>query len=360
MTNDIMNKGNNNIINNFDNNDNQINTYYIYKQNNVLIDRFNEEIKLDFCLLILIILQKQLLKYDRLNNKLREILIKAQDKFGQIKDPLINIKFCHLFKFIIPNLFSENNDEDDEENINNNFNNDNMNKIIENDYLAYNSFIEKVLSFLFNNLTQTKSEDYLINCLYYHSLGNEASNTIISLFKFIQTDNKSNLLKNKLNDLFQIYFHSLLDLIDIVSLYSFFIVIEEIIKNIKINNRQDLFNCLDKLTKRFVKEFETGDINSQTYCPRYFSILSSLFNGVNILSINSNNNNKSELDIFKELYKPALEYMNDIFRFIYYENLVKAMIDYIKNYKEIDEQCAVVLRSIFLIIENDRTFSLTS
>ena len=52
--------------------------------------------------------------------------------------------------------------------------------------------------------------------------------------------------------------------------------------------------------------------------------------------------------------------MNDIFRFIYYENLVKTMIDYIQNYKGIDEQCAVVLQSMFLIIENDRTFSLTS
>ena len=355
-----MNKGinNQNINNNIDNISNQFNAYYYYKPNNVLIDKFNEEIKLDFCLLILIILQKQLLKYDILNNKLREVLIKAEDKFGQIKDPLIRIKFCHLFKFIIPNLFSDNNDEDDEDNISNNYNN-NMNKIIEND-ISYNSLIEKSLSFLFNNLTQTKSEDYLIDCLYYHSLGNEASITIISLFKFIQTDNKSNLLKNKLNDLFQIYFNSLLDLIDIISLYSFFTVIEEIIKNIKINNRQDLFNCLNKLTKRFVKEFETGDINSQTYCPMYFSILSSLFNGVNKLSINSNNNNKSELEVFKELYKPALEYMNDIFRFIYYENLVKAMIDYIKNYKGIDEQCAIVLKSMFLIIENDRTFSLTS
>ena len=360
MTNDIMNKGinNQNINNNIDNISNQFNAYYYYKPHNVLIDKFNEEIKLDFCLLILIILQKQLLKYDILNNKLREVLIKTEDKFGQIKDPLIRIKFCHLFKFIIPNLFSDNNDEDDEDNISNNYNN-NMNKIIEND-ISYNSLIEKALSFLFNNLTQTKSEDYLIDCLYYHSLGNEASITIISLFKFIQTDNKSNLLKNKLNDLFQIYFNSLLDLIDIISLYSFFTVIEEIIKNIKINNRQDLFNCLNKLTKRFVKEFETGDINSQTYCPMYFSILSSLFNGVNKLSINSNNNNKSELEVFKELYKPALEYMNDIFRFIYYENLVKAMIDYIKNYKGIDEQCAIVLKSMFLIIENDRTFSLTS
>ena len=367
MTNDIMNKGGNN-QNNInicgDNLSNQFNAYYYYKPQNVLIDKFNDEIKLDFCLLILIILQKQLLKYDILNNKLREVLIKAQDKFEQINDFLIKIKFCHLFKFIIPNLFNENsNDYEDEEYISNNDNN-NMNKIIENDSnLVYNTFLEKALSFLFNSLTQSKSEDYLVNYLYYHALGNEASAVIISLFKYIQNEKKNILLKNKLNNLLQLYFHSLIDLIDVISLYSFFTVIEQIIQDVKINNRQEIFNCLDKLTKRFVKEFENGDINSQTYCPMYFSIISSLFNGVNKLKANNdnnNNNNISELDIFKEIYAPALNYMNDIFRFIYYENLVKAMIDYMNSYKGIDEQCVVVLNSMFLIIENDRTFSLTS
>ena len=107
-------------------------------------------------------------------------------------------------------------------------------------------------------------------------------NVLFFLFKYIQSEKESecNILKNKLIDLLQIFFHSLIDLIDIINLYSVFSVIEQIIKYIKINNRQDLFNCLDKLTKRFNTEFERGDINSQTYCPLYFFIISSFFNGV--------------------------------------------------------------------------------
>ena len=378
MLNDIMNKEDYNqigigITNNINEQiSNQYNSYYFYKSQNVLLDKCSDEIKLDFCLLILIIIEKQLLKYDLLKNKLKDVLVRSIDKFDQIENPLINIKLCHFLKFIIPNLFEEEIEQDEnKENIINN--NDNVNKIIEDESnIKYNSFIQKALYILFNNLIQPKIEKDLRDDLYNHSLANEASECIISLFKYIQSEkenknkNKNNLLKNKLIDLLQIYFNSLIDLIDIINLYSFFSVIEQIISNIKINNRQDLFNCLDKLSNRFNREFEIGDINSQTYCPLYFSILSSFFNGVNKINMNSINininskNNKNELDLFNDIFKPVLDQMKDIFRFLYYENLVKTMIDYIKCFKGINEQCSLVLNSMFDIIENDRALSLNS
>ena len=256
MLNDIMNKEDYNQIG-IDNTNNineqisnQYNSYYFYKSQNVLLDKCSDEIKLDFCLLILLIIEKQLLNYDLLKNKLKDVLIKSIDKFDQIENPLINIKLCHFLKFIIPNLFEEEIEQDEnKENIINN--NDNVNKIIEDESnIKYNSFIQKALYILFNNLIQPKIEKDLRDDLYNHSLANEASECIISLFKYIQSEkenkNKNNLLKNKLIDLLQIYFNSLIDLIDIINLYSFFSVIEQIINNIKINNRQDLFNCLDK------------------------------------------------------------------------------------------------------------------
>ena len=358
MTNDIINKEENNI------NDikNKYNAYYFYKSQNVLIDKLSEDIKLDFCLLILILLQNELLKYDTLKNKLREILIKSQNKFDQIKGPLIKIKFCHLFKFIIPNIYNEKISQKEEEDINNE--NDNQNKInIETDIelnSINNLFIEKALSFLFNNLTQSKSEEYLSQSLYYHSLGNEASDTIIFLSKLTQNeDNKNESLKNILNNLFQKYFYSLLELIDVINLYSFFNVIEQIIKYIKINDREVIFICLDKLTKRFEKENNTGDINSQIYCPLYFSIISNFFKGVNKIDINSKIF-QDELEKFDNIYKTVLDQMKDIYRFLYYENLVKAMVDYIEGVQGINESSSFVLNSFFNIIENERTFSETS
>jgi hypothetical protein len=278
------------------------------------------------------------LKYNALKNKLKDALINAKDILFNIKGVLIKIKFCHLFKSIIPYLFTDEYDDNkstsDDQNDTDKDNENDMNKIIETDTntsLKYENFIEIALNFLFNNLIQLKSEEYLIYETYYHALGNEASICIISLFEFIQNENenKNDLIKNKLIDLLQTYFHELIDLINVINLYSFFDVIEHIIKYIMILNRKDLFDCLDKLTKRFDKEFDTGDINSQTYCPLYFKIISSFLTGVNKIKVN----NKSEIKSFNNIFQLALNQMNDVSRFIYYEKLVGSMIDYIKCFK---------------------------
>ena len=357
MMDDIINKDQNNINNIY-------NIYNFYKSQNVLFDKLSENIKLDFCILVLIVLQEKLLNYDNLKNKLKEVLIKAQDKFIKIRDPLIKMKFCHLFKFIIPNIFSENENQKEDENFNNDNNNETGNIInIENDIESNdinNIFVQKALYFLFENLTQSNSEDYSEQSLYYHSLGNEASEIIIYLTKFVkEKDNKNISLKNTLVNSFQNYFNDLIDIINITELYSLFNVIEQIIKDIKINDREKLFNCLEKLTSRFERENDEGDYNSQIYCPLYFSIISSFFNGVNRID-RTNNNFQTELKKFDDIFKPALNFMKDIHKFLYYENLVKAMVDYVKNLQGINESSKIVFISMFRIIDNERTFSLSS
>jgi len=359
MFDDIINKDQINI-----NNNNIYSIYHYYKSQNVLFDKLNENIKLDFCILILIILQENLLSYNILKNKLREILIKSQDKYDKINDPLIKIKFCHLFRFVIPNLFTEKiNQKEDRNFINDDeHNNSNINNIDTDMELneINSSFINKALNYLFDNLTQSKSKDSLNQYLYYHSLGNEASEIIIYFTKLTEEKNNENiLLKNTLVNSFQKYFHNLIDIIDVTELYSLFNVIEQIIKDVKINDRDELFNCLSKLTKRFIIENDTGDINSQIYCPLYCSILSSFFSGINKIDI-TNNNYKKELAKFDDIFKPVLDLMTDIYKFLYYENLVKAMTDYVKNLQGINESSSVVLNSMFNIIDNERTFSLPS
>ena len=358
MFDDIINKDQIHI-----NNNNLYSIYQYYKSQNVLFDKLNENIKLDFCVLIIIILQEKVLSYDILKNKLKEVLIKAQDKFDKIRDPLIKIKLCHLFRFAIPNLFTEKINQKENENYidDDNNNGDIINIDTDMELNEINStFVNKALNYLFDNLTQSKSKDSSNQYIYYHSLGNEASEIIIYFTKLTEKKNNENLLlKNTLVNSFQKYFHNLIDIIDVTELYSLFNVIEQIIKDVKINDREELFNCLSKLTKRFIIENDTGDINSQIYCPLYFSILSSFFNGVNKIDI-TNNNYRKELTKFDDIFKPALDLMSDIYKFLYYENLVKAMIDYVKNFQGINESSVIVLNSMFNIIDNERTFSLAS
>ena len=47
-----------------------------------------------------------------------------------------------------------------------------------------------------------------------------------------------------------------------------------------------LEDMTEKLTKRFEEENENGDMNSQLYCPLYFSIISNFFKGINKIDLN--------------------------------------------------------------------------
>ena len=262
----ILKHNNNSEINN--NSDIKYNTYLFYKSQNILLNKYNDETKLDFCLLILILLQDNFVKHNILKNRLREILIKAQNKFGEIKDNLIKIKLCHFFKFAIPKLFNIESEEKDE--------NNSMNKISINEKNKQNiSFVEIALTFLFNNLKQENNELDGDEYLFSDALRNEVSEIIIYLCKYTQEEN--NILNSGINFLFQNEFVSLLPLIENIQMYSFFSVIEQIIKNVKIIDRNNIFTCLEKLTKRFQEEFQKGDNNSQLYCPLYFSIISNSY-----------------------------------------------------------------------------------
>ena len=342
MLDDLLNKdkNNSNAINN--NIDIKYNIYEYYKSQNIILNKYNENIKLDFCLLILILLEDSLLKYNLLKNKLIDLLLKAQDNFLLIKDVLVKIKLGHLFKFIIPNLF---NIENELKENNNNENNDKNKQII--------SFIEVALIFLFNNLKCTNNhndDDFILP----DALRNEVSEIIIYLCK--EAQGKNNILNTGMNYLFQKEFHSLLGLINNIKLYSFFSVIEQIITTVKITNRNDIFICIEKLTKRFEEENENGDINSQLYCPLYFSIISNFFKGINKID-RSNVNFGEEIIQFNKIFQPILDQLNYINTFIYYENLIKTMTDYIKIFQGINEQTINIIKIMPNVVEKDRQLS---
>ena len=342
MLDDLLNKNENN-PNKINNKiDIKYNIYEYYKSQNITINKYDENIKLDFCLLIIILLQDSLLKYDILKNKLTELLLKVQNKFLLIKDILVKIKLSHLFKFIIPNLFDF---EDEQKDDNNNIEDNVKNKQII-------SFIEIALTFLFNNLkcSDNDNDDFILP----DALRNEVSEIIIYLCKYSQE--KNNILNTGMNLFLQKEFHSLLNLIYDTKLYSFFSVIDQIITAVKIENRNDIFICIEKLTKRFEDENENGDVNSQLYCPLYFSIISNFFKGVNKID-KTDINFAEELTSFNKIFQPILNHLNNINSFIYYENLIKAMTDYIKIIQGINKQTINIIKIMLKVVEKDRQFS---
>ena len=337
----IFNENNNDSKNKVNNkSDIKYNIYLNYKSKNIQLNKYKEETKLDFCLLILILFQDNLLSHIILKNRLREVLIKAQNNFSLIKDELIKIKLSHFFKFVIPNLFNVKAEQIKDNNI-----------VNDNNYIKQNiSFIEMALNFLFNNLKAIDEEEYIFS----DCLRSDSSEIIIYLCKQCQSEN--DILKDGINYLFQREFNSLINLIEDIKLYSFFSVIQEIISTVKIKNRNDIFTCLEKLTKRFLNEYEIGDINSQSYCPLYFSIIANFFKGINTIS-RDDINFAEEINKFNNIFQPILDCLKDINAFIYYENLIKAMTEYIKNFKGINEQSYDLLKIMKKVIERDRQFS---
>ena len=309
--------------------------YNVYLKNikDALINKFNDRIKLDFSLLIILILKERLKNNNYFKNKFREILIQNQEKIHLIPFPIIKIKLCKIYNYFLPKLFQNHNDTKEE---------------------VKKKFIENAINFLLNSIIQEsqqkdKNEDYL------QALAYEASETITELLTLQRgsefTENEllifyisKNLEKN---------FHIFNQLIENVDVYSFFSVIDQIVSGIEISQRNLLFECMNKLTRKFQKHF-LGQINeNKLFQNQYFNILSSFLTGKNKI----NPENKEEINKFNEFFDPILSYIKNPQKFTLYDELVSITEDYIKAFNGINERSALVLKNIKLILEIENTTS---
>ena len=69
-----------------------------------LINQFNDKIKLDFALLIILILKNKLKKIHYIKYRLREIFISNQDKIHLITSPVIKVKLCKIYSFFFTEI----------------------------------------------------------------------------------------------------------------------------------------------------------------------------------------------------------------------------------------------------------------
>ena len=305
---------------------------YIKNIKEALINQFNEVIKLDFSLLIILILKEKIKKNPIFKNSLREIFINNQDKIHSIDNPIIKIKLCKIYNYYLPKFFKKGNDI-----------NENIKK----------KCIENAINFLLNNIIQKNrpnGDDEYLQALSY-----EASDAITELLSLSKSD------ENKDRQLLYLYINQNLDknfaliikLIENVDIYSFFLVIDQILSNVQISQRNLLFECINNLTKKFLGQFLKQNPENKLFSSQYFNCLNSFLTGKNKI----NPENKEEIKKFNEIFDPVLSYIKNPKKFNLYEELVSLTEDYIKAFNGINERSSLVLKSLKLILDYEKTTS---
>ena len=302
------------------------------KNQDALINQFNDKKKLDFTLLIILILRDKVKNSPYLKNRLIDILVNNNEKIHSILSPIIKIKLCKIYNYFIPRFF-ENNDLIKEE----------TRKI----------FIENVVNYLLNNIIQ---KNLPTGEEYSQALSYGASDTIIELLNLPkEPENNENILLNKYVTIKKKKNFGIINqLILNVDIYTFFLVVDHIIGSIQITQRKLIFECIDNLSKKFLALFVKQKDENKLFLNHYFTIISSFLLGVNKLTPG----NKEEIAKFNEYFNPILLYIKNPKKFILYEHLVSTMEEYIKCIDGINEESALVLKSIKLIVEKDDTLSL--
>ena len=307
----------------------EINIYL--KNKDALINKFNDIKKLDFALLIILILKDKFRNSPYLKNKLIDILVNNTGKIHSIPFPIIKMKLCKLYHYFIPRFF------------------DNTDKYQEN---TQKIFIENIVNYLLNNIIQKNLQT---GEEYSQALSFEASDTIIELINLPKnSDYKLNeILLNYMAENLEKNFGIFNQLISNVDIYTFYLVIDHVIGNIKINQRNLIFECIDNLTKKFIKIFLGNNEENKLFLNQYFTIISSFLLGVNKLTPEK----KEEIALFNEYFLPVINYIKNPKKFLLYEQLVSTMEEYIKCLQGINEESALILKNIKLIIEKDDTLS---
>ena len=310
---------------------NEIYEYNVYLNNNkdTLINKFNDKIKLDFSLLIILILRIFIYRNDFFIARLREILINNQEKFHSIPSPIIKIKLFKIYNYFLSIFLKDDNK---------------ISKEIQ------SKFVENAINFLLNNIIQNNLEK---GKEYIQALGQEASETITELLNLPKSENT--LLINYISDNLEKNFSIFNNLIEKVDVYSFYLLMDQIISEIKINKRDLIFECLSNLSKKFQKEFLKNNQESKVFCNQFFTILRSFLSGKNKL----NNLDKQEIAKFEQIFSPILEYIKNPKNFDLYDELISTTEDYIKELNGINILSTTVIKSLGIIIDMEQCTSST-
>ena len=279
------------------------------------IKEFDNDSKLDLSLLIILILKDILKEYYYYLNRLLNILNDNYEKLNSIKNPLIKIKISKIFNFYLDIYYTKiERYEQDEINI---------------------KFIENIWNFSINNIIQNVFQE---KEKYIQALCDGSSETLIKLLDLTQEEKiKIFVLENIEKNL--IIFNALIDIIDIEV---FYLLIEKIVYEIKIEQRNLLFECLNIIKKKIF-----GNKNEKFY-NKYFIILRGFLIGINKID----KSDIEEIQMFKDIFEEIINNIQILNPFeLYINEFLSTTIEYIKLLGGINEKCIHVLYN--LVINNN-------
>ena len=314
----------------------EYNVYLKYREN-TMIDQFNDKIKLDFSLLIILILKDKINQNAYLKKRFLNILLENYANIQLIPFSIIKIKICKIYYYFLPMFFGKGE------------------MILED---KKRIFLENIVDYLLNCIVQQNINN---DEEYSQALSYEATSTIIRLMSFQRDPEKEKLknffsLKDYVTQNLEKNFRILIQLIPNIDIYIFYLLIDQIISNIKINQRSLIFECLNILTKKFLVLYLAQNKETKLFFSQYFTIINSLLTGENKISAD----NKEEISKFNEYFDPVLNYIKNPNKFTYYEQLISNAEQCIKSFDGINERSILVLKSIKLILEKDSCTSLSS
>jgi len=319
------------------NNSCKIYNIYLDNKNKSLINNFSDEIKIDFCFLILLLLKDNVIHHNLLKNKFISFFIENQDKIHQINSSLILIKICKIYNQYYTHIF----------------------KYLQNekDALIKNSFIEKALNILLNFIAKYDGKDI------QQIIISEASDTLLSLFKYSKdSDIKDLHFKEIIIEKFQLYFKNLIKLVNVVDNPSLNIIISNIIEQIYIKERNDVLKCLENFTKKFQiivntnynylnKEDELK--NKAIFINQYFILLENYLKGENRFALT----NKDEIIQFNNIISPVIMYISDPEKYAYNEEIVSVGQSYMIALNSINEASTFILDNLYQVINKESILS---
>ena len=333
----IFNEHNNNII--INENNNIFNNYNIYlkDENKSLINNFNDEKKIDFCFLLIILLKDNILQNIVIKMRFFKFLLQNQDKLHHINSMLILIKICKIYKEYSSELFQY------------------LHK--EKDISIKKQIIEKIIKFL---LIQLLSDKYNAS---KESLVSQASETISYLLNYVYESCTNDLyIKEILIEKMQECFKNLIKLIDSLDDISLNIIISKIIEKIYIKDRQDILDSLEKFTKKFLIIVNTNYNNGSddeeiknkgVFVSQYFDIIKYYLKGANKFDIS----NKNEIIQFTNIISPVISLISQPEKYTFYEDIVNLGDNYIKALNSINEISTQILDNLYPIVNSDKILS---
>ena len=288
----------------------QIKIYLEYK-NNALIDKIDNELKLDFCFLILLIFKDNL---SQLNEKIfKKFLIQNQIKLNNIESGLIRCKLCNIYQYYYEEFTKENNSYE---------------------------FTQHTFNFLMNCLLNSKENEGLGFC---------ASNALDSKFNYDEEEEEdlkpisflSQLINND-DNLNQI--NLLINEVDIIPFFDF---LKEVFANIEITNRDLLISCLKNLVLRLQKEFLKTNNNdfSGNFISSAFKILRSFLNGKNQIKLN-------EIESFSEMISPIVNYIKNPKKIDFVDDIINLIEVFMNSNKMILPISTLIFQNLESICKN--------